>query len=250
MDPTYHIVGTNGQTYGPVPLDKLLAWVREGRVVTDTMVFRSDQPNWQPAHQFSEIGLTVPQLPLAAATPVRVVAVGTSPSAASAGTPAPDRSGSASPAPGPVVSAAAQVLEPAIKSGASWFYWIAGLSLLNTIVTFAGSQSGFVIGLGITQVFDHFARGLAEGAEGGGGGAKFVALALDLVAYAALILFGVLATRRRPWAFVTGMLLYALDAGIYVLVQDWLAVGFHGFALFFIFKGFTACREYRRLTAT
>lgn len=57
MDHSYHIVGTNGQTYGPVPLEKLLAWVREGRVVADTHVFRSDQTEWQPARQFPEIGV-------------------------------------------------------------------------------------------------------------------------------------------------------------------------------------------------
>jgi len=35
----------------------------------------------------------------------------------------------------------------------------------------------------------------------------------------------------------------------YVVFQDWLGVAFHGLALYFIFKGFVACREYRRLTA-
>jgi hypothetical protein len=74
MDHSYHIVGANGQTYGPVPLDKILAWVREGRVVADTRVFRADQADWQPASEFAELGLGLTQTPLAAASAlVRVV---------------------------------------------------------------------------------------------------------------------------------------------------------------------------------
>lgn len=241
MDPTYHIAGADGRTYGPAPAGQVLTWVREGRVRADTMVFRSDQADWQPACQFSELGLEAMQAPLVAASAANM---GVS------GPPPPDAAGDASdpgrPAAGPVVPAAALALEPVIKSGASWFYWIAGLSLVNTISVLAGSQSGFLIGLGITQVVDALAHGAAGGA--GSGGARGLALALDLAAYAALILLGILAYRKRTGAFVGGMVLYALDALIYVLARDWLAVGFHGFALFFIFRGFAACREYRRLT--
>lgn len=43
----------------------------------------------------------------------------------------------------------------------------------------------------------------------------------------ALVFFGVFANKKHQWAFVTGMVLYALDAAIYVLFQDWLGVAFH-----------------------
>jgi len=41
-----------------------------------------------------------------------------------------------------------------LKSGANWFYWVAGLSLINTIMIFAGAKWGFAIGLAITQIID------------------------------------------------------------------------------------------------
>jgi len=44
---------------------------------------------------------------------------------------------------------------------------------------------------------------------------------------------------------VVGMVLFALDCVIFVLGQDWLGVGFHVVALFFMFRGFQACRNLR-----
>lgn len=73
-------------------------------------------------------------------------------------------------------------------------------------------------------------------------------LAQDLFVYGWFVLLGLIAGRRRLWAFVTGSILYGLDASICVWLQDWLAVGFHAFALFFILKGAAACRKHRKLT--
>jgi hypothetical protein len=44
------------QHYGPAPGDMFLSWIREGRVSTDSMVWRQDWPNWQLA------GSVLPQL--------------------------------------------------------------------------------------------------------------------------------------------------------------------------------------------
>ena len=123
-----------------------------------------------------------------------------------------------------------------LKSGASWYYWIAVLSLVNSVVAFSGSDWRFLIGLGITQIFD------AVGAEMGGSG-KLVVLVLDLLVAGAFITFGVFANKRHLWAFITGMVLFALDGGIFLLAQDWVGVGFHAFALFYLFRGMSACRE-------
>ena len=40
------------------------------------------------------------------------------------------------------------------KSGANWFYWIAGLSLINSIVFLFGGNLSFIAGLGITQMLN------------------------------------------------------------------------------------------------
>src|ERR671937_537168 len=40
------------------------------------------------------------------------------------------------------------------KAGAAWFYWIAGLSLLNTVMVMVEAKRTFAVGLGVTVVAD------------------------------------------------------------------------------------------------
>ena len=62
-------------------------------------------------------------------------------------------------------------------------------------------------------------------------------LALDLLAAAVFILFGVFANKGHRWAFIVGMVLFALDGLIFLLAQDWIGVGFHVFVLYCFFRG-------------
>ena len=49
-------------------------------------------------------------------------------------------------------------LERQITNGANWFFWIAGLSLINSVLHLAGVSISFLIGLGLTELIDcHFA---------------------------------------------------------------------------------------------
>ena len=52
--------------------------------------------------------------------------------------------------------------EKRFRSGASWFYWIAGLSIVNSLVVHLQGQWAFVIGLGITQIIDAVAIAAIE----------------------------------------------------------------------------------------
>ncbi|MFO1096161.1 MAG: hypothetical protein U0992_23075 [Planctomycetaceae bacterium] len=56
-------------------------------------------------------------------------------------------------------------------------------------------------------------------------------------------LFGRFANKRHAWAFIVGLGLYVLDGLLFVLVGDWLSVGFHVFAGFGIFSGYVALRK-------
>lgn len=234
MNHTYQVVGSDGQVYGPVSFEELRQWAQEGRINATTQIYRSDQTAWQPASAFSELGL--PETPAAIpATPAAVRVVTPAAPTVSANPAASPMTGAAAPNP----AALAPVLQQ-VKSGAGWFYWIAGLSLVNTIASLAGSSWGFIIGLGITQVFDAIA-----GAAGGSG--KFIAIALDAVVLGIFVLFGFLAGKCKAWAFLVGMILYALDGLIFLVMADWMATGFHVLALYFMFKGWQACRMYNRV---
>jgi hypothetical protein len=119
-----------------------------------------------------------------------------------------------------------------MRSGGSWFYWVAGLSLINSLLPFFHLGVGFIIGLGFTRVIDHELR------EANG-----VALLLDLLVAGLFVLFGVFANKGHRWAFVVGMALFSLDGVIFLLWRDWLGVGFHVFVLYCLFRGFTACQR-------
>lgn len=231
MELTYKVLGADGREYGPVSLTDLKAWLRERRISGQTQVTRSDIDYWCPAAQFTELEVapvTAPALAPPAALPTAQPVAVAAPAAPVAVRPA--AGGQARP-----LAAADPATEEQFRSGASWFYWIAGLSLINSIVALTGSRWGFFIGLGITQVFDMIGQGL-------GGGGKLVVFVLDLLTAAVFVLFGVFANRRKTWSFVLGMTLYALDGLMFLFVGDWLSLGFHGFVLWCLFRGFQACR--------
>jgi hypothetical protein len=116
--------------------------------------------------------------------------------------------------------------DPQIISGARWFWWIAGLSVVNTIMLHSGSDVSFVVGLGFTLLADVIFREY-----------QIVAFAIDAVALGFFFGIGWFAGKGRFWAFVVGMVAYTLDAGIYLLFQDWMSLAFHGLALFGLFRG-------------
>ncbi|MDB6024959.1 MAG: hypothetical protein JWM68_1182 [Verrucomicrobiales bacterium] len=50
----YKIIGGDGREYGPILLDEMKSWIREGRVSGTTLICRSDTQSWVPAAQFTE----------------------------------------------------------------------------------------------------------------------------------------------------------------------------------------------------
>lgn len=135
----------------------------------------------------------------------------------------------------PVVEAVRRV-----RSSASWFFWLAGLSLINTFATLSDSQYGMVLGLGYTQVIDAVFQVAAEG--GAGAGTTVLHLVLVAGVAAVFIAFGVFGRRLQAWAFVVGMLAYVIDSLLFVVSGDWIAVGFHAFVLFMLYGGYSTLR--------
>ena len=145
------------------------------------------------------------------------------------------------------VQAAIADLTRRMKGGAANFYWIAGLSVINTVLSVVGSDTRFVIGLGITQLVDAIAYyGRLEAPEAGSM-LTLIAVLIDLVIIGLFVLFGYFAVRGRRWAFIVGMALYTLDALLMLAFQDWLGLGFHGLFLFGLFGGLRALNELNKL---
>jgi hypothetical protein len=120
--------------------------------------------------------------------------------------------------------------EQLVKSGASWFLWIAGLSIVNSIVGLAGGGVHFIVGLGITQFVDALAHQV--GSSG---------LVLDIIingfVVGVFVLFWKFAGKGQTWAFIVGMVLYALDGLLLLMFKDIFSVAFHAYALFRIYTG-------------
>ena len=131
-------------------------------------------------------------------------------------------------------------LEAQLNRGSNWFFWIAGLSLINSITFLMGSEGAFVIGLGITQIIDGI---VMEFWEDAGFVPRIIAFGLDVIAASFVVMFGILGRKRLRWALIVGMSLYAVDGLLFLLAMDVLSIGFHIFALFGIYGGIKACGQ-------
>src|SRR5262245_43952966 len=120
-------------------------------------------------------------------------------------------------------------------NGANWFYWIAALSLLTSILAFSGVGWRFFLSLGATRIIDAIAIDLSQELAGA---TKVIAFVLDIFATGLFAAFGYLASRRYLWAFVVGMVVFLLDGLLSLLITDWLGVIVHALALYSMIRGF------------
>lgn len=135
--------------------------------------------------------------------------------------------------------------------GANWFFWIAVLSLVNSIIILFSGKWSFPIGLGITQVFEAFGEeGIARGL---GEWLKIAVFLLNLAVVGLFVLFGYLARKGNVRAFITGLTLYVLDAVLFLFsgkIGEFFLYGgailgviIHAIAIYFIFSGLLAARK-------
>jgi hypothetical protein len=89
--------------------------------------------------------------------------------------------------------------------------------------------------LGIAQFVDALARQAGQ-----------TGFALNLVinggVAAVFVLFWNFARKGEQWAFLVGMGLYVVDALVMLMSQDILAVAFHAYALYRIYRGLNGIR--------
>src|SRR5437879_316354 len=78
---------------------------------------------------------------------------------------------------------------PSVQKAARWFWWIAGLSVVNSAVALGGGNFNFVVGLGFTQLVDAIFQNL-----------KILALVFDAITVAFFFFAGFFALRGQFWA--------------------------------------------------
>ena len=123
-------------------------------------------------------------------------------------------------------------LDHRLNVGASWFFWIAGLTLISSMIANLGNQSfGFIIGLGITQLADNLGNNVV------------VTLGFDLLLASLFFFLGRKARQTQGWAFILGIILYALDSLIFIAIQDYVGLIFHAFVLLGLLGGLQALNQ-------
>lgn len=124
-----------------------------------------------------------------------------------------------------------------VKSKSMWFFWISGLSFINSFLAAKGLF--FILGLAISQVIDSIVITLTGEVN------YFV----SLLAPCLFITFGLFAWRLNRWAFIVGSIVYFLDFLIYLYFQAWLAAGIHILVFYKLYQGYKEITEYEEQRA-
>lgn len=133
-------------------------------------------------------------------------------------------------------------LRKAMKSTGSTFLWIAGLSLLNTILVLTKTNIMMLGGLGITLVIDVlFSQAGAQ--------IQPIGFGINITIAFMFVALGMWAGKGHKLAFYIGMGLYALDACLYLFIQDWINIAFHGYFLYLLYKGLKSVDMFKEAIA-
>ena len=122
-----------------------------------------------------------------------------------------------------------------LRGGASWFFTIAALSGINSLLQIFDAKIHFIFGLGITQVAGAVARQSANG--------NAILILVDGLFIGLLLVCGKWARERSQGAFLGGMIAYALDGVLLLLFGVWIDAAVHAYALYRMWQGYSASRE-------
>jgi hypothetical protein len=130
-----------------------------------------------------------------------------------------------------------------VFSGANWFYWLAALSAINSLIVYFFHTSNMPFAFGLTQWVDGTTGPLT--AEGWSPPMQLGGLITDLLIAAVFAAFGYLAKRGHDVAFVIGIFLYGVDAMLSLGLKEFFGFAFHFIGLFFLLRGLLASRHVR-----
>lgn len=130
-------------------------------------------------------------------------------------------------------------LEKQHHNGANWFYWIAGLSALSSILILFGSSFISAITLGSAEFLAAIGKEIPEMSV-----AAVIACVLILGVFA---LLGYLSNKGCRGAYIVGIILFVLDTLLLLWVQDFFGIAFHALALYYMIVGAVALFKLKKL---
>ena len=126
-----------------------------------------------------------------------------------------------------------------IQYAGNWWYWIAGITIVNTVLLFSHSTWGFAIGTGITDVVYGFTTVYP--------GFLVPGVVIEIMIVGLIGLWGYLCQRGMLWAFWVGLILYGVDTVLEVLMKQWIGAAFHAYAIYSIYQGVVAINLLKKL---
>jgi hypothetical protein len=133
---------------------------------------------------------------------------------------------------------ARHVTRTSVLHGADWFFWIAVLSLINSLIVYYYQTANTPLALGVTRWLDGTTSGFNASMTTSG-------LVTNILAALVLAMFGLMARRGSDLAFVVGIFLYVIDSFLVIGLRDLFGFSIHLVALFFLVKGLLASRHIR-----
>lgn len=128
-------------------------------------------------------------------------------------------------------------------AGANWFFWLAALSVLNSLLVYFVGLGNSPFALGLTQWLDGTSGPLSS--EGWSPPLHTAGLLIDLLVATGLAAFGYMARRGNDTLFLAGIVLYVADLLLSIGLRDFFGFSFHLVGFFFLFRGLLASRHVR-----
>ncbi len=138
--------------------------------------------------------------------------------------------------------------QKACKSGANWFFWLGGFSIINSLIVYYFGTPNSMVAFGVTRWLDGTSGRLT--AEGFVPPMHTPDLVVNLIIAAAFAGFGYVARKGSDLAFVVGIFLYVIDSLLVIGLRDFFAFGFHLVGLYFIARGLLGSRHMRENATT
>jgi len=128
-----------------------------------------------------------------------------------------------------------------MQNGANWFFWIAALSAVSSIVAVYDSNLLYSLGFGVNRLVEGATLGYIG--QGWPPETIWVGAAVNILIALVVVGFGYYARKGSDMAFMAGMFLYVVDTMVILGFRDYFGFLFHLLALFFLFKGLLGSRK-------
>jgi len=128
-----------------------------------------------------------------------------------------------------------------VQSAASWFFWVAGLSCVSTVMHAFGLDFSFMVSMGSTDILGYI------GVQTPDAVLKVLAYTVCGLIFLFVAACGYFAAKKHLWAFIVGIGVLMLDALVLfsMLPSSIPSVLFRMWAVYSLIGGFTALRAQR-----